>query len=216
MPGPSHVKLNAIYTKHEVLQVIGFVFDPLGYYAPTILKAKLFIKMLWKEKCEWDDKLDAQKLTQWMEILQDLKDISNYSIARYLGFMNEGQSFAELTLVCICDASNEAYAAAVFLHHFSMNNYLIFSKTRLAPDQITIPRLELLGVLIGVRALKFVENQLHLPVMSKILYTDSQCVLHWMQTAKPLPVFITNRLKEIKKCEGISFSYVPSKENPAT
>ena len=85
----------------------------------------------------------------------------------------------------------------------------------LAKASPTIPRLELLGVVIGVRALKFVENQLHLPVMSKILYTDSQCVLHWMQTAKPLPVLITNRLKEIKECEGISFNYVPSKENPA-
>ena len=36
-------------TKREVLQVIGSVFDPLGYYSPTVLRAKLFMKMLWKE-----------------------------------------------------------------------------------------------------------------------------------------------------------------------
>ena len=84
------------------------------------------------------------------------------------------------------------------MNHSSQGNYkvdLIFSKTRLAPIQITIPRLELLGVLIGVRALKFVEKELHLPVNSKVLWTDSQCVLHWKQTAKPLPVFIANRIK---------------------
>ena len=160
-------------------------------------------------------KLDAQKLTKSVEILQDLKDIPNYTIPRYLGFLTEGQPFADLTLICFCDASTKAYAAAVYLYHSSLSNYktdLIFSKTRLAPEQITIPRLELLGILIGVCALKFVEKELHLP---KILYTDSQCVLQWMQTAKPLPVFITNRLKEIKEHQGICFKYVPTKDNPA-
>ena len=92
---------------------------------------------------------------------------------------------------------------------------LIFSKTRLAPEHITIPRLELLGVLIGVRAVRFVEEQLALPVTSKILWTDSQCVLHWIRTAKPLPVFVTNRLNEIRSSQGICFRYVQSEDNPA-
>ena len=124
--------------------------------------------------------------------------------------MNESQHFADLTLICFCDTSIKAYAAAVYLYHSSLGTYktdLIFSKTCLAPEQI---RLELLGVLIGVRALKFVEKELHLPVTSKVLWTDSQCVLHWMQTAKPLPAFITNRLKEIKAHQSICFKYVPT------
>ena len=33
---------------------------------------------------------------------------------------------------------------------------------QLAPQGIAIPRLELLGVLIGTRALRFVEGELHL------------------------------------------------------
>ena len=216
VPGLSHVKLEAT-SKLKVLQIIGSVFDLLGYYSPTILKAKLFMKMLWKEKCEWDTKLDTQKLTRWEEIMENLKDIPNYTIPRYLGFLNEDQCFADLTLICFCDASVKAYATTVYLYRSSLGNYktdLIFSKNRLAPEQITIPRLELLGVLIGVRALKFVQKELCLPVISKVLYTDSQCVLHWMQTAKPLPVFITNRLKEIKTDQGIYFKYVPTKDNP--
>jgi len=137
---------------------------------------------------------------------------------RYLGFSNDSQHFNDLALICFCDASIKAYAAAVYLYHSSLGTYktdLIFSKTRLAPEQITIPRLELLGVLIGVRALTFVEKELHLPVTSKILYTDSQCVLHWLQTPKPLPVFITNRLKEIKAHQDICFKFVSTKDNPA-
>lgn len=76
VPGPTHSNLKDVSTKHEVLQVIGSVFDPLGYYSPTVLRAKLFMKMLWKEGCEWDAKLNTEKLTEWLEILEDLKGIT--------------------------------------------------------------------------------------------------------------------------------------------
>ena len=93
---------------------------------------------------------------------------------------------------------------------------LIFSKTVLAPIQNgSIPRLELMGVLIGVRALKFVEKQLNIPIKSKILFTDSQCVLHWLKSTKVLSVFVENRVKEIKESNNLLFRYIPTDQNPA-
>ena len=56
--GPSHVKVEAT-SKCKILKIIGSVFDILGYYSPAILKIKLFMKMLWKEKSEWDTTLDT-------------------------------------------------------------------------------------------------------------------------------------------------------------
>ena len=47
------------------------------------------------------------------------------------------------------------------------------------------------------------------------LWTDSQCVLHWLNEKKPLSVFVENRMKEIRKQKNLDFSYVPTKENPA-
>ena len=47
------------------------------------------------------------------------------------------------------------------------------------------------------------------------MYTDSQCVLHWLQTKRSLSVFVTNRLKEIKLLEGTVFRYISTQENPA-
>ena len=66
-------QLLLIFCYAAPLQVIGSVFDPLGYYSPTVLRAKLLMKMLWKEGCEWDTKLDTEKLTKWLEILEDPK-----------------------------------------------------------------------------------------------------------------------------------------------
>ena len=175
---------------------------------------------LWKDKWEWDAKLDNEKLQKWLEIMDSLKTIPQHIIPRYLGPTCQDQSPTAIdwTLLCFCDASARAYATVVYLLQASSHYRkvdLVFSKTRLAPQKITIPRLELLGVLIGIRALKFVERELCLPIANKILWTDSQCVLYWMRTTKPLPVFVSNRLKEIKSLPMVCFKYVPSEDNPA-
>ena len=144
-----------------------------------------------------------------------MKTISSYFLPRYLGLTTTDNQSVEYTLVCCCDASTKTYALTIYLHQASCNEGkadLLLSKTRLAPQKVIVPRLELLAVLIGVRATL---KEINLPIKAKILYTDSQCVLHWLQTKKPLSVFVTNRLKEIKSLEGVTFRCIPSQENPA-
>ena len=64
--------------------------------------------------------------------------------------------------------------------------------------ELIIPWLELLAVLIGIRAIKFVTKELRLKISRRILWTDSQGVLCWLKTKKPLSVFIENCIEEIK------------------
>ena len=52
-------------------------------------------------------------------------------------------------------------------------------------------------------------------ISKQILWTNSQCVLHWLKTKKPLAVFIENRIKEILMEKDISFRYIVSDQNPA-
>jgi hypothetical protein len=102
-------------------------------------------------------------------------------------------------LVCFCDASGKAYAATIYVLHIGETERkidLIFSKTRLAP--VSIPRLELMAVLIGVRCLNFVRGQLQTPIHETHLFTDSQCTLQWISSTKQLSVFVRNRVLEIK------------------
>ena len=205
-------------TKRKVLQVVASIFDPLGYFAPTVLEAKLFIQELWTCKFDWDTELPNKYLRRWKQLRDDLMSISTYNIPRYVGRKLMESDPIEYRLVCFCDASAQAYAAVIYLHQSSAGECkvdCIFSKTRLAPQKTTIPRLELLGVLIGTRALTFVERELHLPILSKVVWSDSQCVLHWLLSKKPLPVFVENRLKEIKSHKEMSFKYVPTEQNPA-
>ena len=81
-------------------------------------------------------------------------------VSRFVGNVNKGDS----QLLIFCDASMKAYATTLYLRvndgtKFQVN--LLFSKMRLVPitrkkkkniKDITIPHLELLAVLISVRA----------------------------------------------------------------
>ena len=50
---------------------------------------------------------------------------------------------------------------------------LIFAKSRIKPVKgMTIPRMELMGALIGTRALLHVKQQLALPIAKQILWSD--------------------------------------------
>jgi len=79
---------------------------------------------------------------------------------------------------------------------------------------MTLPRLELLAVTIGVHAANFIRKELKIPSLKRTIWTDSTCVLCWLRTDKPLSLFVENCVKEIQK-QNDSFFYVPSSENPA-
>ena len=211
-------KLPCVQTKREALQIIASIFDPLGYFAPSILEANFFMRQLWVDNCDWDTKLNKEQTKEWLQIAKNLEIISQHRMPRYIGINETHCEAIKYTLICFCDASAKAYSAAIYLSQSltdSCKTDLIFCKTCLAPQNTTIPRLELLGVLIGVRTLKFVIKELHLLIDHTFVFTDSLCVLYWLLTKKPLSIFVTNRLKEIRALEGVCFRHVPSEDNPA-
>jgi hypothetical protein len=80
------------------------------------------------------------------------------------------------------DASKDAYACAVYVRAQKAEEVsvrLLYAKNRLRPKAtaITIPRMELLGVVIGTRALTFVNAQLRLPTACNTVWCDNKAVL---------------------------------------
>jgi len=61
----------------------------------------------------------------------------------------------------------------------------------------------------------FVAKELKVCISKKMIFTDSQCVLHWLKSTKPLPSFVQNRVNEIHQEKYDKLGYVPSEENPA-
>ncbi|VBB35395.1 unnamed protein product, partial [Acanthocheilonema viteae] len=76
-----------------------------------------------------------------------------------------------------------------------------------------LPRLELLAILIGVRAVQFVITQLEFENVPITVWSDSKFALHWIKNhSRLLLVSIQNRMEEIRKTKA-SFRYIPSKDN---
>ena len=165
-------------TKREVLTTLASLYDPLGMLTPFTINMKIFIQNLWEKGLDWDDKLDDKDKETWKKMTQDIHKLSSIQIPRFIG---NGKS----QLLCFCDSSNKAYAAAIYLRvvgsgKVSVN--LLLSKSRNAPKRKpTVPRLELMSSLIGVRNLRFVANEMKLNDNEKILWTDSQYVLSWLK-----------------------------------
>ena len=44
---PNMKILNAVDTKRKLLKAVTMIFDPLGYFSPIILAAKLLLQKLW-------------------------------------------------------------------------------------------------------------------------------------------------------------------------
>ena len=123
-------------------------------------------------------------------------------------------------MLAFCDASEKTYAVTIYLRSSQdeqVTTNLIFSKSRIAPRKLlTIPQLELMSMLIGVRSLNFIQKQMKLHKNTeRILWTDSKCVLHWIKNKDGKSVFVKNRNEEILADSNISFRYVNTKDNLA-
>ncbi|XP_060602882.1 uncharacterized protein LOC132755958, partial [Ruditapes philippinarum] len=141
-------------------------------FAPVTLRVKVLIQTLWKKKVDWDQPIDEEDIVVWHEIQRDLSEISEHATPRCIVSESDNKNVR----VCFCDASTKAYATVIYLMQKGNSQQhieIVFSKSRLAPtSNISIARLELLAVLIGVRCLAFIQEQIKMQIDEVHLFSD--------------------------------------------
>lgn len=204
---------NNAVTKRAILSANNSVFDPLGLVAPVLLPAKLLLKRVTEDKYEWDEKLPQNIVNEWLSIKTELEKTQLIKIPRYIS------TKGKVSLHVFVDASVAAFGVAVYLRAEAgqiVNVNLLFAKARITPQRpLSVPKLELIAMVLGVRCLQFVITALEFDCIEKHVWSDSKCVLSWIETSKVLPVFVTQRIKEIHSLPNLQFHYVPTTENPA-
>ena len=210
---PNSAATNIVRTKRDLLREVSSFYDPMGYFSPIVLSAKILLQEVWKLNLAWDEDLPQQIVKKWEEIATEMSNAAKTKIPRYVPTLPEEE---QPELHIFCDASKTGYGTVAYLRTTRSVN-LIFSKTRVAPlKEITIPRMELLAALLGSRVAKFLKKELPVDPSTTVLWLDSQCVLGWIkQSQRKLPTFITNQVNEIHTNGEFQFRYIRSKENPA-
>ena len=183
-------------SKRALLCISAKIFDPLGFLSPFVIQLKV----------------------QWKKTLSDMQSLNYIKIPRYYHGLSDKPVNVELH--GFSDASISTYAAVLYMRTCFENGEIdvriIASKTKVTPiKQQTIPRLELMAALLlsqlvsnTTRVLSF-KGSIH-------CWTDSTCVLYWIQNNKPWKQFVSHRVQEIHKLtDKCIWRHCPGVMNPA-
>ena len=208
-------------TKRIIIGVVSRFYDPLGVLSPFTVLFKMLFQKLCIKKIDWDEPLLGELLSEWKKLVNDLKQVRCVIIPRC--YFNMGEKRRSCSLIGFCDASLQAYAAAVYLRvETGSGCYARFvaAKTRVSPLQDhSIPRLELLGALLVSRLMASITSALksELELDAPTFFTDSKVVLFWIQGHdKEWRQFVENRVREIRQLSSVEYwRHCPGRDNPA-
>lgn len=217
------------WTKASVLSIIASVFDPLGWITPCLLNVKVFMQRTWSLNptiYNWSTILPQPMQNEWLCLFQELKQLEKFSMPRFLWCFNETNE-CSYELHIFADASKDAYSCVAYVvkrSATSVESSLIFSKLKLTPKktnrskELSIPRLELMGVYLATKVKTFLMSQLKIfgsAFKNIVIWTDSSTILQWLSSPKVQCIFVQNRLVEIRKHKDAEFRHVRTAHNPA-
>ncbi|CAG7701925.1 unnamed protein product, partial [Allacma fusca] len=135
----------AIPTKRQVLALTMSIFDPLGFLAPLIIKVRILFQCIWRSGLGWDDELTTQLNQKWLQWLDILKRIEEFSVDRCYHPLLLNATNIQLHM--FVDASLEAFACVGYLRiqiRGEIFTAFVASKSKVAPlKALSVPRLEL-------------------------------------------------------------------------
>ncbi|XP_011867810.1 PREDICTED: uncharacterized protein LOC105561982, partial [Vollenhovia emeryi] len=206
-------------SKRTILSALATLYDPLGWVTPATITAKILMQQLWRLKVGWDDKISEALLSHWTEIYSRFAYLSHVKIPRWCEIGSEN-GHAELH--GFADASNNAYAAAIYIKVISESRAitvtLLAGKSKVAPlKPLSIPRLELSAALLLARLLEFVRETNGYHDLPCFCWTDSTIVLAWVtQHPSRWKTFVANRVNEIQsRLPNCQWRHVSTEDNPA-
>ena len=233
--GPDLTELNIAtelpktLTRRMVLSQTARIYDPLGFITPVTLKAKLLLRQLvcqsaGEEDGEhvtigWDDPISEQCRDRWKQFFIDLYKLQDVSFIRCL---KPYGAVGEPTLVIFSDASTQAYGACAYVQWEIQNDQyearLIAAKQRIAPArQLTMPRLELCGALLGCRLRETITREMKIPFKAIFHIVDSAIVRAQIQKESyGFGTFVATKIAEIQdKTDPREWWWVATADNPA-
>ena len=211
------------------MSFISSIFDPIGFLAPVLLKAKLILQNLCASGMGWDDPIPLKEENEIKDWIGSLKALEIVKIPRYIGSPDVNLDTATYSLHFFGDACEYAMGTLSYIRIVdeagNIHTALIDAKSRVAPLKerngkpihLTIPHLELTAARIAAQCYNFIKDELDLKISSVHFWCDSTCALCQLRSRivrhKP---FVHNRVSDIRTLMPVEqWRYCPTHLNPA-
>ncbi|XP_044027454.1 uncharacterized protein LOC122864200 isoform X2 [Siniperca chuatsi] len=208
-------------TKRGVLQTAARIFDPIGFLTPFTVRVKCLFQEMGERGLSWDEPLPTDLTDKWEQWCAELPLLHLVAIPRWYHIEIQPDSHT-VKLHVYCDASEKAYSAVAYLQGQNKQGEtvtsFVASKSRVAPlKKMTLPRLELMGALVGARLGHSLLKPLNMEKNQLNLWMDSMITLHWIRSsAQRWKPFVANRVTEIQGLTNPElWSLCAGKMNPA-
>ncbi|XP_029178446.1 uncharacterized protein LOC114946187 [Nylanderia fulva] len=180
-------------TKRRVLAETARLFDPMGWLAPVVIRAKILIQTTWLQRLDWDSPLPDQDAHRWRQLLDQLPLLDNIRVTRWL---NTGDDHSQLQL------------------HGKNVNQPIDGKIEGRACQAGV--VTSLGTLCS-SSTYHVRATLGLTTTPVHLWSDSRVTLHWIRGhSTRWKTFVANRVSQIQTLlPDAQWRHVAGRENPA-
>ena len=216
----SKPKWSGNYCRRDVLSYANQYYDPLGLIVPVEVKMRIFLQGLWGQGFSWDQSFHEfpELVQQWDMLRSDCETILSKSFPRSVC----NTDVADIHV--FCDASKDIYGAAVYItsrEKTGIRAELVQAKAKIvgkdAPKFNTIPKLELMAMLVGAKIDKYCTEALfHIKINTFYLWSDSKTALSWCSSYDKKEEFVSNRVRQIREIlPQAKLMYVPSELNPA-
>ena len=188
-------------TKRKILSQIARIYDPIGFAAAFLIRAKAGMQQLWEGGYEWDEELPAEICQRWMDLFRELEELNRVTFPRCL---TPESAIGRPVLCVFSDASRKAFGACAYARWYVGNgkyeSRFVAAKSRVAPlKELTIPRLELQAAVLASRLGKSILEESRLQFERVIYFTDSKIALAWIcSQARGYKPFVSARVGEIQ------------------
>ena len=216
---PKHDTQQPKFTKRNVISQVARIYDPIGFTAPYLVRAKIGLQELWQKGLEWDDDLSPSDQLKWLLYFKAMEQLNQISLERCLCPVAPAEP---PTLCVFADASREAFGTCAYLRSEEPTGAIhvrfVAAKSRVASlKELTIPRLELQAAVLASRLCKTIEKEVLIQLKESILFTDSAIVLAWIRSqGRRLKPFVSSRVGEIQdNVQPVQWIHIPTEHDVA-
>ena len=206
-------------TKKICAGKVGEVFDLVGLVAPIVGGFKLNIRELVVSCCGWEDKIPDQYRSVWLSNFELMEIIGDLVYNRAV--VPADASSLDVELISAGDASEQMACACCYIRFKRKDNsyscQLLLAKTKLVPEDTTLPRAELFAATLNIHVSQIVKKSLKYTIVDHLLVLDSEIALYWLSSfTKQLKPWVRNRVIEILRfSDPGDWYHVNSDLNPA-